>query len=79
MKIPRGLSASQLIKLVEKFGFNVSRQSGSHTRLPSNLMGEHHMTIPNHSPLKLGMLNVILNDVAAYSGKDKTQLISELF
>ena len=37
------------------------------------------MTIPNHSPLKLGMLNVILNDVAAYSGKDKTQLISELF
>ncbi len=79
MKIPRDLSADDLIKSLKKFGFIATRQTGSHIRLTSNLNGEHHITIPNHSPIKLGTLNAILNDVANYLGVDKNKLLSDLF
>ncbi len=79
MKIPRDLSASDLIKLLNKFGFVPTRQTGSHIRLTSNFNGQHHITIPNHDPLKLGTLNAILNDVAIYLGIEKSKLLSELF
>ena len=79
MKIPRDLSANDLIKLLKKYEFVATRQTGSHIRLTSNLNGEHHITIPNHNPLKLGTLNAILNNVAIYLGIEKSKLLEELF
>ena len=79
MKIPRDISASDLIKSLKEYGFFPTRQSGSHIRLTSHLNGEHHITVPNHSPLRIGTLNSILNDVASYLGIEKSILISKLF
>ena len=78
MKIPRDVSASDLIKVLKKFNYLPTRQTGSHIRLTTQQNGEHHITIPNHSPLKIGTLSSILNDVAQHLGIDKNQLIENL-
>ncbi len=79
-KIPRDITGFELCKLLsKKYGYEKTRQTGSHIRLSTNLEGEHHITIPNHNPLKLGTLSSILSDIAAHLKKSKEQLIEELF
>jgi predicted RNA binding protein YcfA (HicA-like mRNA interferase family) len=56
MKLPRDVSASELRSSLRKFGYEVFRQKGSHIRLTTYSNGEHHLTIPNHNPIKLGTL-----------------------
>jgi predicted RNA binding protein YcfA (HicA-like mRNA interferase family) len=76
MKTPRNLSAQDLIKILATRGYQISRQKGSHIRLTKTSdKGEHHVTIPNHDPLKLGTLSSILNDVADHLGIDKNDLL----
>ena len=48
MRLPRDLSGADLVKRLGRFGYSVSRQTGSHLRLTSTTQGEHHITIPNH-------------------------------
>lgn len=79
MKLPRDLSGEELAKLLRKYGYEVTRQTGSHMRLTVRLEGEHHITIPKHKVLKPGTLNSILRDVAEHLGVDKKELIKELF
>ena len=64
MKLPRDVSASDLLKALAKLGYVKTRQKGSHIRL-SRVSGDstHHLTIPNHNPIKLGTLRNILKDV----------------
>ena len=64
MKLPRDLTGQQLVKALENLGYQVDRQTGSHIRLITQEKGEHHVTIPNHSPLKIGTLNAILKSIA---------------
>jgi predicted RNA binding protein YcfA (HicA-like mRNA interferase family) len=67
MKIPRNLSGSDLIKILAKFGYEVTRQKGSHIRLSRTADNTtHHVSVPNHDPLKLGTLSAILSDVASH-------------
>jgi len=79
MKLPRNLSASELIKALNKYHYSVERQKGSHIRLTTTVKGQHHITIPNHDPLKIGTLSAILGDIANYLGKTKEEVIQELF
>lgn len=79
MKIPRDLSGNDLVKILKKYGYLPTRQTGSHVRLTTNENGEHHITIPNHSPIKIGTLSAILSDVAEHLGKTKDELMRELF
>lgn len=80
MKLPRGLGGDELCRLLGKRGYKIVRQTGSHIRMTAKIKDdEHHISIPQHSPLKVGTLNGILNDIAAYLGVDKTKLIKELF
>lgn len=79
MKLPRDIDTPQLIKALRKFGYEPTRQTGSHIRLTSQLKEQHHITIPNHDPLKIGTLNAILTDVAQHLGMDKSVLIEKLF
>ena len=79
MKLPRDISASELIHLLQKLGYSVSRQKGSHIRITTLLNGEHHVTIPNHNPIKLGTLAFIINDVAAHFNKTKEGIAKDLF
>ncbi|HLC63025.1 MAG TPA: type II toxin-antitoxin system HicA family toxin [Candidatus Nanoarchaeia archaeon] len=60
MKIPQ-ISGKELVKLLQRQGFVVVRQKGSHIRLEKNtLEGTIKITIPNHSVLKKGTLHHIL-------------------
>jgi predicted RNA binding protein YcfA (HicA-like mRNA interferase family) len=79
MKLSHDIGASQLIKSLAKFGYSQTRQSGSHIRLTTHHLGEHHVTIPNHDPLKIGTLNAILSEVAQHLNLSKAELIKELF
>ncbi len=45
MKLPRDLSGENLAKLLKKYGYEITRQTGSHIRLTTNLKGEHHITL----------------------------------
>ena len=79
MKTPRDLSGDQLVQLLKKLGYRVVRQKGSHTRLKTNEPYEHSITIPNHSPLKVGTLNGILSDIAEHLRISKEELANRLF
>ena len=72
MKTPRDLSAKDLIKILSKYGYEVTRQKGSHIRLThSSVKGDHNVTIPNHDPIKLGTLSSIIADVCDHLGINK--------
>ena len=79
MKLPRNLSASELIKSLSKYQYLIERQKGSHIRLATTLKGKHHITIPNHDPIKIGTLSAIPGEAASYLGKTKEEVIQELF
>ncbi|MFZ1134856.1 MAG: type II toxin-antitoxin system HicA family toxin [Candidatus Korobacteraceae bacterium] len=78
--IPRGLGGHELAKLLRRYGYQITRQKGSHLRLTTNLRGyEHHLTIPAHRQLKIGTLNTILVQVSAYLNVTRRELEQELF
>jgi len=80
LKLPRDLKAEELINLLRRYGYQVTRQSGSHIRLTSTITGtEHHITVPQHNPLKPGTLSGIIDDVAAYLKIERKELIQRLF
>lgn len=66
MKIPRDLSGLELAKGLRALGYELVRQEGSHLRLTTLRDGEHHVTIPAHTPLKVGTLNGILKLIAGH-------------
>ena len=79
MKLPRDLSGAALANALAKFGYQITRQKGSHIRLTTQQHGEHHVTIPNHDSLKVGTLAAILNDVALHLGLSRDELLQQLF
>lgn len=79
MRVPRDLSGAELIRRLERFGYAPTRQSGSHVRLTTVEHGEHHVTVPSHSPLRVGTLSAILAAVAAHFGISRDELMRCLF
>jgi predicted RNA binding protein YcfA (HicA-like mRNA interferase family) len=79
VKIPRDVSGLELARHLRELGYETTRQTGSHFRLTTREQGEHHITIPNHNPIKLGTLAGILSDVAAHFGISRDELVRRLF
>ena len=80
MKLPRDLSGTELARLLRRHGYEVTRQTGGHSRLTSTAKGtEHHITIPMHRNLRVGTLSDILSDAATYLQIDREELSKELF
>ena len=79
MKLPRDLTGTQLIKALERLGYQSTRQAGSHVRLTCTLPKEHHLTVPLHDPLRIGTLASILADVATHHSMTKDALAQKLF
>ena len=79
MRFPRNISGKELIKALEKIGYEVTRQKGSHIRLTCRFPSEHHVTIPNHDPIKLGTLSFIISDIANQRNQTKEDLLNHLF
>jgi predicted RNA binding protein YcfA (HicA-like mRNA interferase family) len=79
MKLLRDLSAADLIKALARRGYVTTRQKGSHIRLTTQQNGEHHLTVPNHNPLRVGTVSGILRDVSEHFDIQREDLIEELF
>jgi predicted RNA binding protein YcfA (HicA-like mRNA interferase family) len=79
VRLPRDLSGEELAVLLSKYGYHLTRQTGSHMRLTTTWEGEHHITIPRHASLRSGTLNAIVSDVAQHLGLTKQELAQELF
>jgi predicted RNA binding protein YcfA (HicA-like mRNA interferase family) len=80
LKLPRDVSGEALVQSLRRFGYEVTRQTGSHIRVTSKFKGiEHHVTIPAHRQLKIGTLAEILGDVASYLDLTREELTERLF
>jgi predicted RNA binding protein YcfA (HicA-like mRNA interferase family) len=64
MKLPRGVSGERLARALERLGYSVIRQKGSHIRLRHSGPPVHSITIPLHRSLKTGTLHGLLSEVA---------------
>jgi len=60
-------------------GYEMTIQTGSHLRLTTRERGEHHVTIPNHDPLKVGTLAAVLDDVGGHFELSRDELLRRLF
>ncbi len=78
MKLPRDIDAATLKQLLVPLGYTVTRQTGSHIRVTTQNQGQHHITIPNHSPIKVGTLNAILRDIAEHLGLSRDELLDQI-
>ena len=78
MRLPRDLDPRDLIRALGIYGYRVTRQSGSHVRITTQQDGEHHETIPQHGPIKIGTLQAILASVARHHGMTVQQLLDRL-
>ncbi|MGI8964877.1 MAG: type II toxin-antitoxin system HicA family toxin [Limisphaerales bacterium] len=79
MKLPRDLSGSDLIKLLCRyFDYRKVNQEGSHIILQTETPQHNRISIPDHSPLRLGTLNSILNAVARAKQIDKREILLKL-
>jgi predicted RNA binding protein YcfA (HicA-like mRNA interferase family) len=79
MRLPRDVSGETLAQALKAFGYAVTRQTGSHLRLTSIIQGEHHITIPRHTPLRIGTLASILAEVARHHEISRDDVASRLF
>ncbi len=60
-------------------GYERVRQDGSHIRITTRVNGTHHVTVPNHRPLKTGtLLGGVLKPVAAHHNLTVEELLAKL-
>jgi predicted RNA binding protein YcfA (HicA-like mRNA interferase family) len=79
MKLPHDITGNELAKALSIIGYQVTRQTGSHIRLTTFDISEHHVTIPAHSPLKIGTLAAILSDLEKHHKLTRDELLKRLF
>ncbi len=79
MRLPRDVGGMELAGKLERFGYQVTRQTGSHIRLTTEQEGEHHVTIPRHASLRVGTLSAILREVSNHLDISRDQLLENLF
>lgn len=79
MRIPRQLSGQDVARALRLLGYERVRQDGSHIRLTTQVNGAHHVTVPNHKPLKVGtLLGGVLKPVAAHHRLTVEDLLAKL-
>ena len=79
MKIPRDIGGQELVAALHRYGYRVTRQTGSPLRLTTRVNGEHHVTIPVHPALRVGTLSAILEEVSHHVKRTKSEMIQELW
>jgi len=66
-----GLSGQDIVKALQKLGFEIARQSGSHIVLKRNHQG---CVVPNHKEVKVGTVNGVLRQ-AGISAQEFEQVL----
>jgi predicted RNA binding protein YcfA (HicA-like mRNA interferase family) len=64
LKLPRGVFADRVLRALERLGYTVVRQKGSHVRLFHVGPPGHSVTVPLHNPLKTGTFPSVLVEVS---------------
>jgi predicted RNA binding protein YcfA (HicA-like mRNA interferase family) len=57
VKLPRDLSGPEIVKSLQRIGFTVARQTGSHVHL---IKADKRVTVPMHRSVAVGTLQSIL-------------------
>jgi len=78
MKLPRGVTGTELAVGLKRVGYVIDRQVGSHMILKCTDPRVHSITVPNHRPIKIGTLSSILHEVALQHQMSIDQLISRM-
>jgi predicted RNA binding protein YcfA (HicA-like mRNA interferase family) len=77
-KLPQ-ISGKNLVRVLQKLGYEVIRQKGSHIRLrKKTTVGEHNITVPEHETIAKGTLNDIIGKVGLWNNISKDDLIKLL-
>lgn len=79
MRLPRDISDPELVKRLERLGYRVTRQTGSHIRMTCDHPEVRHVTIPNHNALRIGTLATIVSEVAAHQRISREELMRRWF
>ena len=81
MKLPRDLSGTEVARrLARHYGYRVTRSRGSHMTVTLMAAGEQHqVTVPRHRDVRVGTLDAIIADVAAFLGLPKQAVRDTLF
>ncbi len=73
------VSGRRLIKALQRLGYEIVRQRGSHVRLKKTTeAGVHSITVPNHLEVAKGTLNDILTRVSERNQVSKEDLVKLL-
>ena len=79
MKIPRNLKGEYLAEILcRKWNYRIIHQQGSHIILETESPSHQRISIPNHSPLRVGTLNSILRSVSFHKGITKQDILAQL-
>ncbi len=78
MRLPRDVSGKDLITALRTLGYEVTRQTGSHIRMTTSKHGKHHVTVPNHNPLRIGTFAGILDDIAEHFDTDRLEVLARI-
>ncbi|MCY4058229.1 MAG: type II toxin-antitoxin system HicA family toxin [Gammaproteobacteria bacterium] len=81
MKLPRDLSGSEVARrLARHYGYRVTRSRGSQVTVTLTAGGQQHqVTVPRHPDVRIGTLDAIIADVAAFLGLPKQAVRDTLF
>jgi predicted RNA binding protein YcfA (HicA-like mRNA interferase family) len=79
MKLPRDLNGVDLVRhLCKHHAYRQVNQEGSHIILETLHPRPHRLSVPAHSPLRIGTLNAILRAVAAVKGVEKEDILKDI-
>ena len=81
MKLPRDLSGTEVARrLARHYGYRVTRSRGSHMTVTLSAEAQQHqVTVPRHRDVRIGTLDAIIADVAAFLGLPKQAVRDTLF
>lgn len=80
MKVPKDIKGREVLKLLSKhYSYEKTRQVGSHIRATTTQNGQHHISIPDHNPMKENTLKGIITDVSKHFGISADEVCQVLF
>ena len=79
MKLPRDISGRDMVKaLCRHWGYRQVHQAGSHIILQTDTPIHHRLSVPDHTPLRLGTFHGILRAVAQAKHVDREAILKSL-
>ena len=79
MKLPRDVSGRDVVKaLCRDWGYRQVHQVGSHIILQTDAPVSHRLSVPDHTPLRIGTFNAILRAVAHAKQVPKDDVLRSL-